>query len=355
MVPLHSPSDPSASLRTGKNTSSSLEERLRKAGIKHYDELIHDQSKEWLIKNFSEGADEYPVNVALLMRNIIWQTRERIVSGEKPPLKELIRTFWYMYIKSTLTRCDSLTHETDQYAQLIGQLVYMVKEIKVMEYKDIGFRDDNQAHRQVGANANIILFSEKLGHQAYLSEIADKYQVSILALGGQPSLLNIEYFVDDLKRSEIDLRRSFYLFGIVDYDPSGWIIRDAFVNDLNLYKIKNIRIFDLINPDMLTPEEVTLARYRIPESPAMETKNKRWLKEVHKRNYKNQQYLEEEMEDGERILYGLESESISGKRLTKRLEEDMVPLLGQSEDLLKIYELKQLDKAIKDLIVHQVT
>lgn len=54
---------------------------------------IYDQPREWLIKNFSQGADEYPVNVARLMRNIIWQTRERIVAGQKPPLKELIRTF----------------------------------------------------------------------------------------------------------------------------------------------------------------------------------------------------------------------------------------------------------------------
>ncbi len=335
-------------------TSSSLQERLRKAGIKHFRVLIHDQSKEWLIKNFSQGADEYPVNVARLMRNIIWQTRERIVSGEKPPLKELIRTFWYMYFKNTLTRCDSLTNETDQYDQLIAQLVYMVKEIRVMEYKDIGFRDDNQAHRKVGANANIILFSEKLGHQAFLSEITGKYQVSIIALGGQPSLLNVEYFVDDLKKQDVNLQRSFYLFGIVDYDPSGWIIRDAFVNDLKLYKIKNIRMFDLIHPDMLTPEEVKLAMYRIPESPAMHAKKKRWLKKVHKRNYKNQKYLEEET-NGKKILYGLEAEAVSSKRLTKALEKDMVPLIGQSEDLLRIYELKQLDKAIKDLIVHHVT
>ncbi|HEC68853.1 MAG TPA: hypothetical protein ENI31_01000 [Candidatus Omnitrophica bacterium] len=69
----------------------SLRARLRKAGIRHYDVLIHDQPKEWLIKNFSQGATDYPVNVARLMRNIVWQTRERIIKGEKPPLKELIR------------------------------------------------------------------------------------------------------------------------------------------------------------------------------------------------------------------------------------------------------------------------
>jgi len=37
-------------------TDSSLDERLRKAGIRHFDVLIHDQPKEWLIKNFSQGG-----------------------------------------------------------------------------------------------------------------------------------------------------------------------------------------------------------------------------------------------------------------------------------------------------------
>ncbi|MFH1309541.1 MAG: hypothetical protein ABIH85_02540, partial [Candidatus Omnitrophota bacterium] len=55
------------------------------------------------------------------------------------------------------------------------------------------------------------------------------------------------------------------------------------------------------------------------------------------------------------ILYGLEAEAISGKRLTEKLEQEMVPLIGKSEDLLKIFELKQLDKAIKDLMIHKLT
>jgi len=332
----------------------SLRDRLRKAGIRHYDELIHDQSKEWLIKNFKQGATDYPVNVARLMRNIVWQTRERIQKGEKPPLKELLRTFWYMYIKPTLSRADALAVKADQYAQLIDNIVYMVKGIQVMRYEDIGFRDENQAHREVGANANIILFSEKLGHQNFLSDIRDKYKVSILALGGQPSVLTSEYFVDIIRKRDISLQRSFYLFSIVDYDTSGWIIRDAFIDNLRFYGITHTRVVDLIHPDMLTPEEIKLARYKIPDTEAMKIKNKTWIKEVYKRNYKNQQYMEESKK-GERVLYGLEAESISAKRLTDELEQVMVPLIGKSEDLLKIYELQQLDKAIKELIIHKLT
>ena len=332
----------------------SLRDRLRKAGIRHYDELIHDQSKEWLLKNFKQGATDYPVNVARLMRNIVWQTRERIEKGEKPPLKELLRTFWYMYIKPTLSRADALAIKADQYAQLIDNIVYMVKGIQVMRYEDIGFRDENQAHREVGANANIILFSEKLGHQDFLSDIRDKYKVSILALGGQPSVLTSEYFVDIIRKRDISLQRSFYLFSIVDYDTSGWIIRDAFIDNLRFYGITHTRVVDLIHPDILTPEEIKLARYKIPDTEAMKVKNKTWIKEVYKRNYKNQQYMEE-TKKGERILYGLEAESVSAKRLTDELERVMVPLIGKSEDLLKIYELEELDKAIKALIIHKLT
>lgn len=51
----------------------SLAERLRKAGLRHYDVLIHDQAKDWLIKNFkAEGSTHaYPINVSRLMRNLV--------------------------------------------------------------------------------------------------------------------------------------------------------------------------------------------------------------------------------------------------------------------------------------------
>ncbi|MCK5590625.1 MAG: hypothetical protein KAI72_01595, partial [Candidatus Pacebacteria bacterium] len=165
---------------------------------------------------------------------------------------------------------------------------------------------------------------------------------------------NVEYFVDTLKQAKINLQRSFYLFSIVDYDTSGWIIRDAFMNNLKFYGIPNTRVIDLIHPDMLTPEEIKFSRCLIPDDESMRVKNKNWLKEIHKRDYKNQQHLEE-IKRGKQILYGLEAESISGKRLTEKLEQEMVPLIGKSEDLLKIYELKKLDKAIKDLIIHKIT
>ncbi|MBU2578457.1 hypothetical protein KKA69_06590, partial [Patescibacteria group bacterium] len=128
----------------------SLAERLRKAGIRHFDELIHDQKKDWLIKNFPPGREKYPVNVTKLIRNLLWQMKERIASEEKPPFKELLRTYWYMYVKPTLARAGALSGKTDQYKQLSEYLAGLVRIYQVMQYKDIGFRDDNEVYRKVG-------------------------------------------------------------------------------------------------------------------------------------------------------------------------------------------------------------
>ena len=354
--------------------TKSLGERLRKAGIRHYDVLIHDQDKDWLVKNFKpDGASPYPVNVARLMRNLVWQMKERIAAGEKE-FHELIRTYWYMYIKSTLARADSLSAETDQYKKLTENIADMVRVFQLMTYKDIGFRDENEANKKVGVNANFIPFSEKLGHFGYLTELQQQHNVSVIALGGQPSVMNVEYFVDDLKKvksgqvladrpmmlrlpapaAKINLRRSFYLYSIVDYDPSGWIIRDAFIKNLNHYKIKNTKVYDLINPDMLTEEQIKLARYPIRAGADMEAKNKKWLADVEARHYKNQKYLVEE-KNGKVTLYGLEAEAISTAKLTETLNEVMVPIIGGNEEALKIYEMKNLNQAIKDLMVFKLT
>ena len=45
--------------KTKPKALPSLAERLRKAGIRHFDELIHKQDKEWLIKNLAYGEQRY--------------------------------------------------------------------------------------------------------------------------------------------------------------------------------------------------------------------------------------------------------------------------------------------------------
>lgn len=70
------------------------------------------------------GSGPYPVNV--LIKNILWQVRTKIVAGRSKTLNGLIRNFWYSHIKAALSRADSLNPKVKQYAQLIKMLVRLV-------------------------------------------------------------------------------------------------------------------------------------------------------------------------------------------------------------------------------------
>lgn len=55
------------------------------------------------------------------------------------------------------------------------------------------------------------------------------------------------------------------------------------------------------------------------------------------------------------FLDGLEAESVSTARLHAALESEIRLPCSGSEDLLKIYELRQVEKAIQELILFKIS
>lgn len=309
--------------------------RLRREGIYHFKETIHQQPGEWLVKRFGPGR-EYPVNVNKLMKNIIWQIRERIAREERPPVKGLLRSFWYTHIKPALARARSLSPDVDQYPQMIKVFVRLIQYCDLMRYKDMGFIDDNKNDRKIGINNHIILFAEKAGHYPLLEEIARATDVTILSLGGQPSLLSAEYFVDEMKAEGVDIRKSFYTFSLVDYDTSGWIIRDAFLNDLKFFRLKHIRHEDLILPEIFTREEIDLNKFPVPAPAAMESKNKKWLRESGG------------IDGG---LYGIEADAAPAERIGGLFTSKIKDLIESTEHIRKGRAMLALSGALEKYIL----
>ena len=312
-----------------------IDVRLRREGIYYYKEIIHLQPKEWLIKEFGPGK-KYPVNVNHLMKNIIWQVRTRIIQKQQPPVEGLIRSFWYLYIKPVLARTNSLSKTVDQYSQMIQTFVRLIQYCDLMRYKDIGFTDDNQNDRKLGINNHIILFAEKAGHYPLLQRIAQDSEITILSLGGQPSLLSAEYFTDEMKAQGIDIRKSFYTFSLVDYDTSGWIIKEAFLNDLNFFGLKHIQHKDLILPDIFTKEEIELNKYPIPTSKEMQDKNKKWLQESGGINGQ---------------LYGLETDAVPIKKIEELFFAEIEDLIKSTEDIRKGRALLSISQSLDEYIL----
>ncbi len=308
------------------------EEILRAEGIRTYDIPIHLQSKEWLIQEFGPGK-KYPINLTLATKNIVWQVREQIRKGEIEPIQGIIRTFWYTHIKPVFARTGSLVDDKTQYRILHQVLVDLVRERDIMRYKDMGFLNNNAGTVKIDKNWHVLLIGEKHGKYAVLEKIAKDLNCTILTLGGQPSLLSMEYLADDYKEKNIDIRKSMYLIFVVDYDPAGWIIRDSVTRNLKFYGMKNIKSIDIILPGILTEEEIELAKFPLPKG--KEVINKNWLKKtggIHG------------------TAYGFESDSVPFERLRQKIIGVATPYVGDPEIIRRANTVEELWQSLNQLI-----
>lgn len=310
----------------------SKEEILRLEKIRSYDVPIHKQSKEWLIKEFGPGK-AHPINLTLATKNIVWQTREQIRTGEIEPIQGIIRTFWYTHIKPVFARTGSLVNDKIQYRVLHRVLVDLVRERDIMRYKDMGFLNKNAGTVKIDKNWHVMLIGEKHGKYAVLEKIAQDLNCTVITLGGQPSLLSMEYLVDNYKAKGITIRKSMYLIFVVDYDPSGWIIRDSVILNLKFYGMKNIKSIDIIHPDLLDADELELAKFSLPSG--KEVINKNWMKKTGGIN-------------GE--PYGFESDSVPYDRLRKAIIKAATPYVGNPEVIRRANALEEIRESIKRLI-----
>jgi len=250
--------------------------KLLKLDIKQYKKRIWKMSREELVKNFG-GGPRYPVNVNRLMLNIIWQVRGLIIKGRLKPVDAVIRNFWYRFVKPTLSRADALNPDYDQYKTLIKNFVRLVRNADIIRYRDFGFVDEGEHVQSVGQIPHVILFAEKDGHYPMLQRLAQRYEVSIISLGGKPSLLSVEYFVDRMRARGVNLRESFYLVSFVDWDPSGWVVWTSFVRNLKFFGVPYIHHVPIVIPERFTDQEIDINKYRIVSSKETRKHDKKWI------------------------------------------------------------------------------
>ena len=214
------------------------DEILKALGIKHYEKNILEMSKPEILKEFGNGPKR--LNKSLFIKNVIWQTYEKIKHGETPFDVGNLRSFWY-YIKDTLDRINA--NKGDPYLIVSDMFMVMVRA-GLFKYRDFRFDDDDKGNRwHARKYPNIIFFAEKTSYNDLLQEINRTFDITTMASGGQPSYLSAEYFVDELRARKVDLAQEFIIFSFVDFDPSGDIIATNFVENLMDNGIKNIRTF----------------------------------------------------------------------------------------------------------------
>jgi len=244
-------------------------------GIQEYEDEIRYMSAAELAREFC-FASSSNVNVAKLIRNIIWQAFTRIRDGKREKIGSNIRGFWYTDVKPVLSRLGKETQGRRYTERLYDYLLEMVTQHRLFNYADFGFIDETAGMKYIGqSNVHVILFAEKDGLFPIVRAIAEKYDCVGLSTGGYPSILSAEYLVRGISRYT-HLRHHFDTLSIVDYDPNGYIIEREFCQQVSLFDMKDMRLWPIIRPDHLTSEQIELCKYSLTDTKKTET----WMEET---------------------------------------------------------------------------
>ncbi|MEW6351455.1 MAG: hypothetical protein AB1646_20575 [Thermodesulfobacteriota bacterium] len=357
---------------------TNLEKALRDLKIRHFDrDILNEMTLDEIREHFgykpkaaspdrpkaSKKKKKKPrkpkseFKIEILLKNVIWQIYERIRGGWYPEFvkrKGNIRGLWY-YIKTRFHRHKPLRGMF--YKTMIKMLARMV-EAGVVSYADFKFRDLAQNEWHIGPeNRHAIILCEKDSFAYYTEEYVATYGCCALTMGGSPSLMSVDYFVQRLAEAGVDLTQKFVLISIVDYDPRGEDAANDFVEKLELFGVRNFHRFrqyesssykrlDLIQPKHLTDDESALEggglTYTLPKSQWKSKLGRSWFSRTGGVG-------------GNRKL-GLESDECTGERIHQLLVEHFVPLLQTDiESVQRRREVRRLRRALSNVLVFKQT
>ena len=160
---------------------------------------------------------------------------------------------------------------------MVRELAEMVGVERLFDYADFGFVDDNWENRRIGGGRpQLIVFAEKAGWMRLLRRLHERHDVTVLALGGKPSLLTSEYTARHVRAAmtAAGLAGPVSLVGLVDWDPDGAIIAHAFAEQLAIFGVEVAQSELLIRPEHFSPEALQLLSR--PTRPS--ASGQRWLR-----------------------------------------------------------------------------
>jgi hypothetical protein len=282
---------------------------LDRLGIVRFTQDMRALHRDQLAEAFASQRSDRII-LTRLIRSIIWQVLERIRSGELEPIPGNLRTFWYRHVKPVLAHIpDDDAAKTDPYETMLAAFTKLIMAEKLCRYAEFDFTDSNWEHRRLGdQRPHILLFAEKRGWMRFLKQAHEQWGVTVLSLGGAPSALTSEYTAAHL-RPLLKPDTQVHLVGIVDFDPSGSVIAQAFQNQLAQTGLPNTHLHTLIHPRHYAPEELTLFRFPLPAGQT--TLTTRWMEQTGGLN-------------GEK--WGLESESMHPDKVMELIKEHIQPL-----------------------------
>jgi len=241
-----------------------------------------------------------------VIRSLILYEVNAIRAGEVREVRTL-RGLWYKLIKPIVSRSGRLNelgknNKPVEWARYLSDYLNELVDAGITSYEELAIIDGSRERRpaaQVDAQLVdvtmigghypwVILFTEKDTIWPIVENIASLYGVSAISGKGKPSNAcseNITRAIINSEAFKAAQPEALVLLSLTDYDPSGYIIASAQLNQLaaaarnyggELGKLRQVihkRIG--ITPDQLTPAELAANSYEPKEAGLTE-----WLKET---------------------------------------------------------------------------
>lgn len=310
-----------------KNVMTACQE----ADIRLFGEDLRKWPRERFAREFSSATGE--LVIARLLYNLIWQVYTRMVNKELHEDEMLmgnIRSFWYTYFKPILAVLGLVDER--RYDDMIEAFTRFTADWKLFRYKDWDFLDTKRQNKNIGEGnrLGVVFVVEKEGQLKILDFLHKKHKVTTIALGGEASVLSVEYFVDDLEEREIDKAAPLYVFFATDYDPAGFNIQKTFIQKLKRHYFRKVVARNLVVKSIFTPEEIETNKFPLL---AEEGQGGNWSTRVRK-------WVEKTGGVGpasgnwKKRAFGLEADAIAPGRMIRLFEE-------AAKDLLKLSRRKR--------------
>lgn len=255
-------------------------------GNAFYQENLRPFNKELRLMSADELKNHFNhprtnrFNTHDFMANFIWEYYQLLQRGLREPVQGNIRTFWYV-LKPTLAKAVTIQGQK-QYAKMLNTFQRMVVKHRLFKFHDFGFINEGEQYYQIGERyPQIILVSEKTGHYKRLQAIQKEFGITLIALGGMPSILTTEYFSQVLWQAipAKAQNQGLHILSLTDYNPSGAIILKSFTTQLTHEGLKQFAsIRPLLVPSLFTPDELQAITEPLPlHTQADKTKAEKWI------------------------------------------------------------------------------
>jgi hypothetical protein len=200
------------------------------------------------------------INIEQLISSIIYEAYRK----EGSTLEEgNVRTFWYTHLKALLVGILGREDNRNLNSSIMQAWTGVI-DAGLVTYEEMNIRSEKESERisivKDSPFSNIIIAVEKLSFFDTFSWLPRLFNCTLMTAGGQPSRAVIRRFIFELKELGTNLDQNFHLCTVSDLDPAGYIIQEAFKDQLEkaivFYggtgKVEIHRLF--VRKDQVTPE-----------------------------------------------------------------------------------------------------